>query len=287
MLVLIVKSIQSDFFPGSRFLAMNRNKRIKEIDQKVRDSIRGIVNRRLVAMKSGESSNDDLLGILLKSNYEEIKQDGNKNSGLSMEEIIEECKLFYVAGQETTRDLLIWTMVLLGQHTNWQARARDEVLHNFRDKKPDFEGLSHLKVVNMIFNEVLRLYPSVASLGRTVHKESKLGDITLPAGTLLQLNILLLHYDSEIWGDDVKEFNPERFLEGVAKVTKGQTCYLPFGGGPRICIGQNFAILEAKLVLAMILQHFSFEISPSYSHAPHLLGTVQPQFGAHLILRKL
>ncbi|CAI9296516.1 unnamed protein product [Lactuca saligna] len=218
MLVLIVKSIQSDIFPGSRFLPTKRNKRIKEIDKKVKDSIKGIVNKRLVAMKAGENSNDDLLGILLRSNHEEIKQDGNKNSGLSIEEIIEECKLFYVAGQETTRNLLIWTMVLLGQHTNWQTRARDEVLHLFRDKKPDFEGLSHLKVVNMIFNEVLRLYPSVSFLGRIIHKETKLGDIMLPAGTLLHINVLLLHYDYEIWGDDVKEFNPERFSEGVSKL---------------------------------------------------------------------
>ncbi|KAI3516910.1 hypothetical protein L1887_16053 [Cichorium endivia] len=238
-------------------------------------------------MKAGESSNDDLLEILLKSNNEEIKQEGNRKSGLSIEEIIEECKLFYVAGQETTRNLLVWTMVLLGQHINWQERARDEVLHLFRGKNPDFEGLSHLKVVNMIFNEVLRLYPPVTSLGRIVHKETKLKDITLPAGTLLTVSTILLHNDRDIWGDDVKEFNPERFSEGVSKATKGQTCYLPFGGGPRICVGQNFAMLEAKMVLAVILQNFCFEISPSYSHAPHLVGTLQPQFGAHMILRKL
>ncbi|XP_023758186.1 cytochrome P450 CYP72A219 [Lactuca sativa] len=287
MLELIIKYVQTAYIPGSSFLPTKLNKRLNEINQKVKASIKGIIDRRLVTIKARESSNDDLLEILLKSNNEEIEQEGKRNSGLSIEEIIEECKLFYVAGQETTRNLLVWTMALLGQHINWQERARDEILHIFKDKKPDFEGLSRLKVVNMIFNEVLRLYPPVTSLGRMVHKETKLGDITVPSGTLLHVSTILLHHDRDIWGDDVKEFNPERFSEGVLKVTKGQTCYLPFGGGPRICVGQNFAMLEAKMVLAMILQRFFFEISPSYSHAPHLVGTLQPQFGAHLILRKL
>lgn len=98
----------------------------------------------------------------------------------------------------------------------------------------------------------------------------------LPAGTLLQVSTIHLHNDPEIWGDDVKEFNPERFSEGVSKLTKGRACYLPFGGGPCIYVGQIFAMLEAKMVFAMILQHFSFEISPSYLHAPYLVGTLQP-----------
>ncbi|KAJ9554023.1 hypothetical protein OSB04_018068 [Centaurea solstitialis] len=267
MIGLIMKSARSTYFPGSMFLPTKSNKRMKEIDQKVRASIRSIINRRVVAMKAKENSNDDLLGILLNSNYEETKQGMHKNSGLSIEEVIEECRLFYLTGQETTRDLLVWAMILLGQYTYWQARARDEV--------------------NMIFNEVLRLFPPGAVIGRVVHKETRLGNIMLPAGTFLQMNTILLHYDRDIWGDDVKEFNPERFSKGILKVTKGQACYLPFGGGPRICIGQNFAMLEAKIALVMILQRFSFEISPSYSHAPHIVLTLQPQFGAQLILHKL
>ncbi|KAI7737128.1 hypothetical protein M8C21_013248, partial [Ambrosia artemisiifolia] len=284
---LVIEAIQSIYIPGSRFLPTKRNKRMKEIHSEVKASIRSIIDKRINAIKGGESSTEDLLGILLESNYKAIKQKGNYNSGLSIDEIIEECKLFYFAGQETTGNLLVWTMVLLAQHTDWQAKARDEVSLIFGKKKPDIDGLNRLKIVHMIFNEVLRLYPPVVVLPRMIHEEIKVGGITLPPGSMLQLHNMLVHHDRDIWGEDVKEFMPDRFYEGVSKVTKGQASYFPFGGGPRICIGLNFALLEAKTALTMILQHFRFDLSPSYSHAPHTLITLQPQFGAHLILHKL
>ncbi|PWA66351.1 cytochrome P450 protein [Artemisia annua] len=284
---LVMKAAQSMYIPGSRFLPTKSNKRMKEIDRNVKSSIKEIIHKRVTAMKTGESSKEDLLGILLDSNYKEIKQQGNNNSGLSIDDVIEECKLFYFAGQETTANMLVWTMILLGQHRNWQDRARDEVLNAFKDKKPDIDGLSRLKVINIILLEVLRLYPPGVGLGRMIHEETKIGNITLPAGSLFLLHMMLLHHDPDIWGDDVNEFNPERFAEGVSKAGKGLASYFPFGGGPRICIGQNFAMLEAKMALVMILQRFSFELSPSYSHAPHTILTLQPQFGAQLILCEL
>ncbi|XP_071686520.1 cytochrome P450 CYP72A219-like [Rutidosis leptorrhynchoides] len=284
---LIIAAERSIYIPGSRFLPTRSNMRIKKINREVMDSIRSIINKRMMMMEVGEVNNDDLLGILLDSNFREIKENENNRLRLSTEEVIEECKVFYFAGQETTANLLVWTMILLGQYTNWQTRARNEVLDVLRDKKPEIDGLAHLKIVNMILNEVLRLYPPVVALGRMIHEETKLGSITLPAGTHLQLNTLLLHHDSDLWGYDAKEFKPERFSEGVSKATKGQASFYPFGGGPRICIGQNFAMIEAKMALVMILQRFSFELSPSYSHAPHTIITLQPQFGAHLILHKI
>ncbi|KAK4540837.1 hypothetical protein RGQ29_031813 [Quercus rubra] len=131
----------------------------------------------------------------------------------------------------------------------------------------------------MILYEVLRLYPTIVMLARSVHNKTKIGNLSLPAGVMLCLPTVLVHQDHELWGDDASEFRPERFSEGISKATKGRVSFFPFGWGPRIS-----AMMEAKMALTTILQRFSFELSPSYRHAPTPVITLQPQYGAHLIV---
>ncbi|XP_050216635.1 cytochrome P450 72A397-like [Mercurialis annua] len=283
---LIMPIFQSVYIPGWRFIPTKTNNRIKQIDKEIEASLMSIIGKREKAMKESDVTNDDLLGLLIESNLKEINE-GEKRAGLSIKEVMDECRLFYFAGQETTSVLLVWTMILLSKFPHWQQQARQEVMQVFGIETPHFDGLSRLKVVTMILYEVLRLYPPAAGTARVVNEEIKLGNLILPAGVQVSVPLVLIHQDPQFWGNDASQFNPQRFSEGISKATNNQLCYLPFGWGPRICIGQNFALAEAKMALALILQRFSFDLSLSYSHAPTALVTVKPEHGAQLVLTKL
>ena len=116
---------------------------MKAASREIHVILRGIINKRLRAREAGEAPSDDLLGILQESNSGQAK--GNE---MSIEDVMEECKLFYFAGQETTSVLLVWIMIMLSRHQDWQARAREEVRQVFGDKEPSTEGLNQLKVVS-------------------------------------------------------------------------------------------------------------------------------------------
>ncbi|KAI3460310.1 hypothetical protein Pfo_016973 [Paulownia fortunei] len=273
---LVLQALRSVYIPGFRFLPTKKNIMRWKLDRETRQSIRALIE------KSGKSNeNPKSLLTFLMSPY---KNEDGIEERLDVKEIIDECKTFYFAGKETTANLLTWALLLLASHQDWQTRARDEVLVTCRNNAwPTAENLSDLKLMSMILNETLRLYPPAVALMRQTSQNVKLGSLDIPADTQFYFPMTAVHHDTMIWGDDANDFNPLRFAEP----RKHLASFFPFGLGPRICVGQNLAVVEAKIVLAMILQQYSFVISPSYVHAPMQSIALQPQYGVQLLFSRI
>lgn len=122
---------------------------------------------------------------------------------------------------------------------------------------------------------------------RRAEENVQLGGLHIPRGTELLIPIIAVHHDPTLWSNDAHEFNPARFSEGVAHAAKHPLAFMPFGFGARHCIGQNLAVLQAKLVVAMILRRFTFELAPSYQHAPSVVMILSPKHGAPMVIRNV
>ncbi|KAL6592712.1 hypothetical protein ACP70R_049387 [Stipagrostis hirtigluma subsp. patula] len=284
---LTIQAMDKLHIPGYLFLPTRTNRRMKQIAAEIEGSLRRIIAKRENALRTGTATSDDLLGLLLESNMEHCRGKGDSNAGITTDDVIGECKLFYFAGMETTSVLLTWTMVVLCMHPEWQDHARKEVLHVFGTGTPDYDGLSRLRIVTMVLYEVLRLYTPLTVLHRKTNKPTELGGVRYPAGVVLTMPLLCIHHDKDVWGTDADEFRPGRFAEGVFRASREAPAFFPFGWGPRTCVAQNFALLEAKIGLAMILQRFTFELSPAYTHAPVSVGLLKPEHGAQVRLKRV
>ncbi|KAL6186712.1 hypothetical protein ACLB2K_042831 [Fragaria x ananassa] len=239
-------------------------------------------------LKTSDEVESDKLEKAIYNSIVELVKKREELAGVSIDELVGECKTFFFAGQETTNTLLAWTVFLLAHHTDWQQEARKEVPQLFGQQTPDSDGLTKLKIMSMIIIECQRLYPPVLNLVRIVKREARVGNLIVPANMEVHIPTLALHHEPLIWGEDVQLFKPERFSEGVAKGTNRNIgAFLPFGMGPRICPGFNFATTEAKIALSMILQRYSFTLSPGYVHSPHDYITVRPQHGVQVMLHPL
>ncbi|XP_022726726.1 cytochrome P450 CYP749A22-like [Durio zibethinus] len=251
----------------------------------IHECVMEMVKKREEKIVNGEADSfgRDFLGLLVNAFH-----DSNEKNRLSVEDLVDECKTFYFAGQETTNSLLVWTVLLLAIHTDWQEKARREVIEVFGDKNPHSEGISKLKTMNMIINETLRLYPPVSAISRNVARDVQLGKLIIPVNTEVMIPIIALHHDPQLWGDDVHLFKPERFAQGIAKATKyNAAAFIPFSLGPRSCAGMSFATTETKTALSMILQRYTITLSPAYIHAPFPQLLLQPQHGLQVMLHSL
>nr|XP_017253755.1 PREDICTED: cytochrome P450 734A1-like [Daucus carota subsp. sativus] len=268
------QAMQNVYIPGSRFLPTNANKLRWKLEKETRDSMRMIIE---TYKKTSDNSKNFLSILLSGSNRNKL------GGGLDTEEVINEGKTLFF-GWEATANTLTWAILLLAQHQEWQNKAREEVFRVCKDnEQPCVENFQELKIVNMIIKETLRLYAPDNIITRQTLRNVKIGSLNIPAGTELYMPQTVVHHDTKIWGSDANEFNPARFVEPP----KHLGAYFPFGIGSRICIGRNLAMVEAIIILAMIIKQFSFEISPSYVHAPMMLIMVQPQYGAPVLVRRI
>lgn len=258
-----------------------------KLNRQLKNSLKSIIDGRIKAKASSDGCyGDDLIGLMIEASV--TKADDIKTSPkMKTSEIMENCKTFFFAGHETTSNLLTWTTFLLSLHPEWQERLREEVLKECGMGIPDADMLAKLKLVNMVLLEALRLYCPVIMLVRKQSEDMKLGNLMIPKETCISIPIVKIHRSKEYWGEDASEFNPMRFVNGISKAAKHPNALLAFSMGPRACIGQNFAMMEAKTVLALLLQRFSFSLCPEYKHAPVDYLTLHPQYGLPINVKPL
>jgi len=282
---LAVSSKLNVQIPGFKYVPTKSNRRKWILEKKLRSTLMHVINSRLASQGSGYGN--DLLGLMLEACTTTDKGGKQQQLSLSMDEIIDECKTFFFAGYETTSILLTWTVFLLSVYPEWQERLRKEVLREVGKDNPSGDNLGKLKEMTMVLLETLRLYGPALFAQRNPLTDMAVGEIVIPKDCAVYIAFPFLHRDKNVWGEDADDFNPSRFENGVTRAAKVPHALLAFSMGPRVCIGQNFAMLEAKSVMATILQKFSFALSPSYVHAPVDLMTLQPKFGLPAVLRLL
>ncbi|XP_042499557.1 cytochrome P450 714A1-like [Macadamia integrifolia] len=269
---------------GSTFrnLPTKNNRDVWKLEREIKSLILKTVKEREEKSLGNPSLEKDLLQMLLE---------GAKSDKFSTKEsnrfIVDNCKNIYFAGHETTAVAAAWCLMLLGLYPKWQDRVRQEVAQVCRGGSLDADALRKMKMVEMVIQETLRLYPPGAFISRETLKDTKLGDLIVPKGIRLWTLIPTLHRDPDIWGSDANEFNPSRFENGISDACKYPQTFVPFGTGPRLCLGRNFALSELKILLSLMVSKFSFSVSPKYQHCPKFVMIVEPKYGVDLLIRKI
>ncbi|GJP39256.1 hypothetical protein CLOM_g23646 [Closterium sp. NIES-68] len=305
--------------PCYDILPLPENFALWAAETKIRNLTLHLIGKRRAALHGQGGSTGraarDLLALMLAAH------DEAGNEQMTDQQLVDECITFLLAGHGTTARLLTWTFYLLAKHPDWQERLRAELKEALTQQRASdasaggtaagagaeacggdagggkgggeagervtWEVVAALKAMGMVLNESLRMFPPVSFIGRTCQQTCRLGPYDVPRGTDVLIPIAMLHYDSRFWGDDALDFNPNRFAKGPDEACSHPQAFLPFGSGPRICIGNTFALTEAKVVLAHILRQFSWRLSPAYKHFPISAVTLRAGFGMHLIVEPL
>lgn len=260
-------SILPTWIPTPRELRRRRAKRL--LDE--------IVYRFIHEWRVKGEDKGDLLSMLLLAEDEDGKH-------MTDEQARDEAITLFLAGHETTANALNWTWYLLAQHPDIEAKLHAELDAVLAGKTPTLTDLENLPYVEMIVKEAMRLYPPAWITGRQAIEDVEIAGYHMPKGSVVNLVFYMAHHDAR-WWPQPEQFMPERFSpENEAQVNK--RAYTPFGGGPRVCIGNAFAMMEARLLLATIAQHYRLALQPGQTVAMNPMITLNPKDGLTMTLHK-
>ena len=252
------------------------------------------VDQSIIARRNGQSnslcSGQDILDLLLSAVDE-------NDQPFTDQQIKDEALTFVLAGHETTGNLMTWTIYLLMHHEDALKACQEEVdriLPNLTI--PTFEHLSNLQILEAVLYESLRLYPPAPLFVRecvkphTINTPDSKQQIYIPTGTHILMNVYAIHRNEKYWSNP-NEFNYKRWLRDPITELKPKLphpyAFLPFAAGTRNCIGQNFALLEAKVILAMFVQQCEFQLIPGQVVVPESKGvTISPKYGMYANIKK-
>jgi cytochrome P450 len=225
--------------------------------------------------KSG-IDNGDLLSMLLLA--QDTEGDGGR---MSDEQLRDEAMTIFLAGHETTANALTWTWYLLSQNPAAEAKFHAELTEVLAGRVPTVADLPNLKYTHAVLSEAMRLYPPAWIMGRRVLEDFRFGNYVAPSGSIVLFSQYLMHRDERFW-DAPEAFQPQRWLTEADKRPK--FAYFPFGGGPRLCIGEQFAWMEGELILATIGQHWKMRLIADQKVVLQPLITLRPKHGIKMRL---
>ncbi len=249
------------------------NLRFKRAKRTLDDVVFRIIGeRRDSARRTGEFGND-LLGMLMAA----TEDGGGAGSGMDDRQLRDEIITMILAGHETTANLLSWTFHLLSKHPEVERRVRDEARRVLGDREPVLEDMKALEYTRMVLEEALRLYPPAWVFERQAVTADVLGGHPIEAGAIVGLSPYVLHRHPDHW-ENPEGFDPERFRPERSE-KRARYAYLPFGGGPRTCVGNHFAMMEAQILLSMIVREHRLELDSSHPVVLDPVITLRPKNG--------
>ena len=245
----------------------SRNKHFKKAKNILDDLILDIINYR----RQNPSERNDLLSMLMSA------RDEDTGEGMSDKQLQNEVITLLVAGHETAASSLAWTWYLLAEHLDIAENLQDELQAVLNGSNPSFEKLPQLEYTRRIFDETLRLYPPAWGIVRTPKKDDEINGYPIPKNSIMTVGAFMIHRHPEFW-ESPDKFNPDNFSRDKIN-QRPKFAYFPFGGGKRICIGQNFALMEATIIIALISQRFRLELLPNQNIEIDPTFTLRPKNG--------